>query len=113
MSDLKIAPVRKWHEYTDDEFSGFDALDALTTYAHARRAWENADAGGDFDTFSHAEHVMSKCSSVLIQIERERNAAQARVDEATALINAAIELMRVDQLSKWTGVRAWLEQVTP
>lgn len=38
---------------------------------------------------------------------------EAREAEATALINAAVELMTTEQVGRWTGVRAWLEQVTP
>jgi len=89
-----IAPIRKWHEYTDDEFALFDALDALTTYAAARRAWEHADAGGDFETFSHAESVMRKCSSVLIEIERERNRLRAELAAAPRWVPVTERLPR-------------------
>jgi hypothetical protein len=38
---------------------------------------------------------------------------EARESEADAVIARGVELMTTEQLSKWDGVRAWMEQVTP
>ena len=32
-------------------------------------------------------------------------------EEAQRLINAAVEIMTKEQVSQWSGVRAWLEEV--
>jgi hypothetical protein len=35
---------------------------------------------------------------------------QARLDDAEAIINAAVEIMTFEQVGQWAGVRRWLEQ---
>jgi hypothetical protein len=39
----------------------------------------------------------------------ELDQLRAELAEARIIINAGVELMTVEQLSQWRGVRAWLE----
>lgn len=52
--------------------------------------------------------IASERYSVLELVAALR-AEQVRNAEATALINAAVELMTKEQVGQWEGVRAWLE----
>jgi hypothetical protein len=68
----------------------------------------------------HDEEMMSKVEQFCDALDAELNQLRVRIAdleareaEAAAVIARGVELMTHDQVGRWTGVRAWLEQVTP
>lgn len=61
----------------------------------------------------------SKCESIVGSFVSDKKAAEIwntriespRIVEALRLLNEAVEIMTEDQLSQWTGIRAFLETV--
>lgn len=74
-----------------------NAIPALTAALRAERVHKSE--------VELARIIIKRADEHTDEMERLRT----RLAEATALINAAVELMTTEQAGKWTGVRAWLE----
>ena len=55
---------------------------------------------------------VKEAAEAIDRLRAELDEKDKRIAEAEALINyAALEIMTIDQLGQWAGVRAWIENV--
>lgn len=88
---------RLWHENTMFIAHARADIPALIAALRAERVHHN-----EVDL---ARSIIKRANEHTAEMERLRT----RLAEATALINAAVELMTKEQVGQWPGVRAWLE----
>lgn len=83
---------------------------SVWTNLRIANALTDAILSGDED--KPLKHAVFDAERICRQMRDEMiEAAQTAIAEAQRLIDAGVELMPLEQLSQWQGVRAWLELV--
>lgn len=65
------------------------------------------------DTPRDCKHGHLARSCEICDLERALAEKERELAEAERLISHAVELMTLEQVSEWSGVRAWQERDTP